>query len=192
MDSLRRRGILEGVKSLQGYFLVAAPTLTDPNFFRTVVLMVQHNDQGALGLVLNRRTRATVAEVCEKILEESESAISGNVFHGGPCEGPLMILHDEESAGDVPVLDGIHFTTERDKLQWLLRQHEGKAMVFVGYSGWSAGQLETELQGNSWMLLKATARDVFDPQINWQRLLTRAFVSQYVPAHRIPPEAGVN
>jgi putative transcriptional regulator len=179
-------------KSLQGHFLIAAPTLVDPNFFRAVVLMVQHNDEGALGLILNRPTRASVAEICEKVLEEPESPIGGNVCQGGPCEGPLMILHDEEAAGDVLVSPGVHFTTDKTKLEWLLRQHDGKATVFVGYSGWSAGQLEQELKGNSWLLLPASAGEVFDPSIDWQKLLTRAFVVQYVPAERIPDDPSVN
>jgi putative transcriptional regulator len=178
--------------SLKGHFLIAAPTLVDPNFFRTVVLMIQHNDEGALGLILNRPTHATVAEVAEKVLEESETSIAGNVCQGGPCEGPLMILHDEEAAGDVEVMTGVHFTTDKAKLEWLLRSHDGKAGVFVGYSGWSAGQLEQEIKGNSWLLLPATAEQIFDPAVNWQKLLTRAFVAQYVPAERIPDDPSVN
>jgi putative transcriptional regulator len=180
------------VKSLQGHFLIAAHTLSDPNFFRSVVLMVQHNDQGALGLILNRITRASVADVCEKLLEESPGAIEGHVRQGGPCEGPLMILHDEESAGDLEVVQGVHFTTEKHKIEWLLRQHDGQAGVFIGYAGWSAGQLEEELKGNSWLVLPATAEEVFDPAVNWQRLLTRAFVSQYVSPERIPPDPRAN
>jgi putative transcriptional regulator len=188
----RLRPTVSGVKSLQGQFLIAAHTLVDPNFFRSIVLMIQHNEQGALGLILNRITRAAVSEICEKLLEESPGAIEGNVRQGGPCEGPLMILHDEESAGDVEVISGVHFTTDKHKIEWLLRRHDGQASVFIGYAGWSAGQLEEELKGNSWLVLPATSTEVFDPALNWQRLLTRAFLTQYVNPERIPPNPRAN
>jgi putative transcriptional regulator len=168
------------------------PQLADPNFFRTVVLIVQHNDQGALGLILNRPTRATVGEVCEKLLDEPGEAIVGQVHQGGPCEGPLMILHDEETVGDLTVMPGVYFTTERTKLEWLLRQHDGRATVFVGYSGWSAGQLEQELAGNSWLVLPGTPELTLEPLPEWQSLVTRAFLMQYVPPERIPPQPGTN
>lgn len=178
--------------SLAGHFLVSLPQLTDPNFFHTVVLIAQHNESGALGLILNRPSRASVAEVCEKLLEEPGEAIAGQVHQGGPCDGPLMIVHDEESAADLTVMNGLHFTTDRTKLEWLLRKHDGKATVFVGYSGWTAGQLENELESNSWLVLPANVADVFDHGLTWHAMMTRAFLQQYVAPERIPPRTDLN
>ncbi|MCS7032617.1 MAG: YqgE/AlgH family protein, partial [Phycisphaerae bacterium] len=186
------RYFLVDVKSLQGHFLIAMPNLTDPNFFRTIVLIVQHNESGALGLILNRPSRATVAEVAEKLLEDPGSAIDGYVHQGGPCDGPLMVLHDEESAADLTVLDDVFFSTDRSKLEWLFRKHQGRARVFVGYSGWSPGQLEGELESNAWMVAPATAHEVFGGLPSWQSAATRAFLLQYVPAKRIPPDPRTN
>lgn len=180
------------VKSLQGQLLIAMPNLTDPNFFRTVVLIVQHNETGALGLILNRESRASVEEVAEKLLEDPGSAIEGFVHQGGPCDGPLMIVHDEESAADLTIIEGVHFTTDRTKLEWLLRKHDGKAKVFVGYSGWSAGQLEGEMESNSWIAFAASSNDVFGAVPNWQAFATKAFLSQYVQPNRIPPDPSLN
>lgn len=178
--------------SLVGHFLVSLPQLTDPNFFRTIVLIVQHNDSGALGLILNRPSRASVTEVCEKLLEDPGHSIQGQVHQGGPCDGPLMILHDEEAAADLTVMPGVHFTTDRAKLEWLLQKHESSATVFVGYSGWTAGQLEGELESNSWLVFPALPSEVFSRELVWQTLITRAFLAQYVPLERIPPEVGQN
>lgn len=189
--------------SLAGHFLVAGPTLVDPNFFRTVVLIVQHNDQGALGLVLNRPTTATVADVWAKLAgeegeAESESAdgvelgVTGSIRHGGPCEGPLMVLHDEPAAGDLEIIPGLYFTTDRGKIEHLLQFHTSHALVFVGYSGWSAGQLESELASNSWLVAPAKATDPFDPTVTWGRLATRALLSPYVRPEQIPDDPSVN
>mgnify|MGYP000190093690 CR=1 FL=1 len=178
--------------SLAGHFLISLPQLTDPNFFHTIIFVVQHNDTGALGLIINRPSRASVTEVCEKLLEEPGDAIAGQVHQGGPCDGPLMILHDEESAADLSVMPGVHFTTDRTKLEWLLRKHDGRATVFVGYSGWTAGQLEGELETNSWLVIPATTSEVFGGNLNWQTFITRAFLAQYVPMERIPPDIGRN
>jgi putative transcriptional regulator len=212
---------------LQGHLLIAAPTLLDPNFLHTVVLIVQHNDQGALGLILNRPTPIGVATVWAKLRDDDgtgsgddkpsddaatdeddsddtepdsddepemdeEIALSGQVHHGGPCEGPLMILHDLSAAADLSVVPGVSFTTDRAKIEHLFREHDGRATVFVGYSGWTAGQLEQELSSNSWLVLPATPEDLLSPSITWQALITRAFLSQYVPMNRIPPDPHTN
>ncbi|HRK32446.1 MAG TPA: YqgE/AlgH family protein [Tepidisphaeraceae bacterium] len=180
------------MSSLAGHFLVSLPQLTDPNFYQTIVLIVQHNDSGALGLILNRPSRASVGEVAEKLLESTTTAIAGQVHQGGPCDGPLMILHDEEAAADLTIMQGAYFTTDRTKLEWLLQKHDGEAIVFVGYSGWTAGQLEGELESNSWLVTPASIGEIFGPPLRWTTLITRALLGQYVPVERIPPEAGLN
>src|SRR3982751_5237695 len=103
------------MKSLKGHLLISSPRLMDPNFVRTVVLMVQHGEEGALGLILNRPLQATVRDVCEKVLE-TPCEIEAPLHQGGPCEGPLMVLHTDADGGiggEVEVMPGVHFTAER-------------------------------------------------------------------------------
>src|SRR4051812_33289830 len=117
--------------SLQGHLLIASPRLMDPNFARAVVLMVQHGDEGALGLILNRPLGTTLREVCEKVLE-TDCAIEAFLHQGGPCEGPLMVVHTDEAGGEIEVMPGVHFTAERGKIERLLTADEVTAKFFVG------------------------------------------------------------
>src|SRR5690348_8195431 len=99
------------MESLAGKLLIASSGLMDPNFVQTVILMVQHDENGALGLVLNRPLQTTVKEACEQALE-TECEVEGYLYQGGPCEGPLMVLSGVETAGQIQVTEGVHFTTE--------------------------------------------------------------------------------
>jgi putative transcriptional regulator len=147
--------------SLQGHLLLAAPRLLDPNFRRTVVLLIQHSDEGALGLVLNRPTKARINEVWSQVSEEP--CVSDAVLHlGGPVEGPLMALHHCEELSDAQIGSGIYFTPEPAKIQQLVGNDELAARLFVGYAGWGAGQLENELREGSWFTCPATAQYVFE------------------------------
>src|SRR5215469_11256802 len=98
--------------SLQGHFLIASPQLQDPNFFRSVVLLVQHNDQGALGVILNRPLDMTIQEAWPQVSEEPCNA-EGPLHEGGPCRGPLMVLHTDEPLSQLKVCDGIYFNTDK-------------------------------------------------------------------------------
>lgn len=159
--------------NLRGQLLIASPRLSDPNFIRTVVLMVQHGDEGALGLVLNRPLETTVADVCEKLIEGPCRA-DGPLLQGGPCEGPLMVLHAHQARSDLEVVSGVHFTTDREKIEWLLGNAEAdEVRCFVGYAGWGAGQLEAELETGSWLCFAGQAQHVFGPNDRlWSKLTT--------------------
>ncbi len=148
------------MNSLQGHLLVASPQLRDPNFVRTVVLMVQHNEQGALGVVLNRPTTTTVGEAWKQVSEDP-SDLAELLHHGGPCDGPLMVIHDHEPASQLEVVSGIYFSAEKDNVQWLIEQGHDPAKYFVGCAGWGPGQLEAELETGSWRSTPATTDQVF-------------------------------
>jgi putative transcriptional regulator len=153
------------MKSLQGQLLVASPKLVDPNFFHAVVLLVQHNDEGALGLVLNRPLQTTVQEMWEEV-GESDCEIDQPLHQGGPCEGPLMVVHGARSSAEIEVSDGVYFCTSRDRIEALIEQGKASAggrgiKFFVGYSGWTAGQLEAELREGSWLTINANPKAVF-------------------------------
>ena len=180
------------MKSLQGHFLIAAPQLIDPNFARSVVLLVKHDDEGALGLIVNRPLETTLAEVCEQILEFNCDT-ADVIFQGGPCEGPMMVLHGDADLSQIHVGKGLEFTTERDHIEALLRQERAPLKCFVGYAGWTAGQLETEIESGSWFSTAADPRHVFDAGHDlWIRLKTQAHLSQWIDPERIPDDPSVN
>jgi putative transcriptional regulator len=187
------------MKSLRGQLLLASRRLSDPNFFRTIILMVQHGDDGALGLVLNRPLETTVKQACDDSLElvcQTESVL----HQGGPCQGPLMALHSHRNAADIAqgkkdeVLSGIYFCTERDELEWLLKQTNPKAKFFVGYSGWGPGQLEGELENGSWLITSATTQRVFedDESDQWSKLVMQITLGTGFKAENMPEDPSVN
>jgi putative transcriptional regulator len=180
------------MESLAGHFLIASPELVEPSFARTVVLIVQHGEDNALGLIVNRPLETTVREVCEKVLEV-ECEADGVLFQGGPCEGPLMVLHTDGSRSDVEVKPGVHFSTDREQIEWLLAHDEGPIKYFVGYAGWAAGQLESELERGSWLTLPATVEQIFTGGKElWSKLLTAATLSKWIDPSRIPDDPTVN
>lgn len=160
--------------SLTGYLLVAAPGLADPNFDHTVVLIVRHDEDGALGLVLNRPTRTRIADAWSQV-SDAPCRRHDLLFQGGPCQGPLMILHDDEGMAQLEVSDGIYFTVDQDHAQRLVRDAKRPARWFVGHSGWSAGQLESELETGAWLTLQASPRHVFEEGASeWERVKREA------------------
>jgi putative transcriptional regulator len=151
------------MESLKGHLLISSPRLLDPNFIQSVVLMVQHDTNGALGLVLNRPTEMTLKQAWEQV-SQSPCERDDSLYVGGPCEGVLMAIHPFESAGQIEILPGLYFATETQHIEWLLQQTQEKRMrFFVGYSGWSPGQLEGELESGSWITANATLERVFLP-----------------------------
>ena len=109
------------MKSLQGQFLIASPKLADGNFYKSVVLMIKHDDEGAFGLILNRPTENSVREVW-KMVAEVEIECSQPIFLGGPVSGPLVALHRVKSAAEMEVLPGLYFAAHKDQLQKVIAQ----------------------------------------------------------------------
>jgi putative transcriptional regulator len=185
------------MSSLQGHLLVAAPKLTDPSFFRSVVLIVQHNDDGALGLVLNRPMEPTIDSVWDQV-SETPCYADGHLHKGGPCDGPLMVLHTDEEHSQIEVTEGVYFTTEKDAVEQLVADPIGKPLkFFLGYAGWSAGQLEGELADNAWATTTATSDQVFLPDIEeqWEalrRLIAKAAAAEWIDPKFIPDDPSVN
>ncbi len=182
------------MKSLKGQFLVAASTLTDPNFNRAVVLMLQHDQNGAVGVIVNRPLEISVRQACEQVTG-TEYDIEGQLHQGGPCEAVLMVLHSDPFAdtGDQPVLPGLYFSTDKDAIEHLLRDPSDRLKFIVGYSGWGAGQLEQELKSGSWIVISATTQRVFGPPEKlWTRLITESNLSRWVDPSRIPEDPSVN
>jgi putative transcriptional regulator len=173
---------------LGGCFLVSDFDLVDPNFHRAVVLMIDHDEEGAFGLVVNRPSPFTLGEVIEGMDNSPASAIP--VYVGGPVQqNALFVLHEEGPAGAEEadaaeqLVEGVAFEPASQTLidylkgEWS-RLPEGErpaVRMYVGYSGWASGQLEGELEADSWVVLRATREIVFhpDPQRAWAEALAR-------------------
>lgn len=180
------------MKSLKGHLLLASAALGDSNFAQTVVLIIQHDDSGALGVVLNRATELSVAEACEKAIHVP-CAIEGKIHQGGPCEGLLMVLHQEEALGDSEIIPGVYFTADREKIESLLQDERTQAKYLVGYAGWSAGQLEGELESGSWLTRAAEIKSIFadDPR-QWARLMNSQTLGKLINPKIVPEDPSLN
>jgi putative transcriptional regulator len=179
--------------SLRGQLLIATPPLPDPNFWRTVVLVVEHSQDGALGLVLNRPSEARVADAVPQLgdlLGDEET-----VYVGGPVQpSGVIVLARFEDPSDSPLLafgdvgliglGGGEDPADVDVLA---------ARAFVGHSGWAPGQLDAEVQRGDWILEPARTQDVFTtrPLELWSEVLARKG-GRYRLLSLIPPDPSVN
>jgi len=156
------------MKSLAGSFLVARPVLQDPSFRRSVVLLLQHNDDGAFGLVVNRAVSA--------------KGLPFPVYRGGPCESPgLFMLHGhvewKENADEDGVAPGI-FVGDAECAQRVSNgaHDDFRFRMFTGYAGWGPNQLENELGAGAWAVVAANGPALFDTPVEdlWANLLPPA------------------
>jgi putative transcriptional regulator len=178
--------------STRGQLLIAGPGLLDPNFWRTVVLIVEHSEEGALGLVLNRPSETTVGEAVTEL--EDLLDVDDPLYIGGPVQPSALIVlgefEDPEDAALVAFEDiGVLAGGSQDDPAPVLRR--GRA--FVGHAGWGPGQLDSELERGDWITEPARAQDAFsdDPGALWETVLTRKGGS-YALVARMPPDPSVN
>jgi len=181
------------MESVRGQLLVAGPALLDPNFWRTVVLVVEHNEEGALGLVLNRPSETSVGEAVpqlETLLDPDE-----RLFIGGPVQpSAVIVLAEFEEANDAALLAfddvGVLGTSSSpDELTAGVRA--GRA--FLGHAGWGPGQLDSELERGDWILEPARLGDAFSNDAGglWSEVLTRKGGS-YALIARMPADPSMN
>ena len=160
---------------LTNQFLIAMPGMADDTFARTVVYLCEHNEKGALGLVINKPIDITLKNLFQKVelaLDRAELA-EQPVYFGGPVQTERgFVLHDKLAEDRPPynstlsVPGGLAMTTSKDVLE-ALAEGTGPARVLVtlGYSGWQAGQLEDELGRNGWLTVDADPKVIFDTPI---------------------------
>lgn len=147
-----------GVKSLAPGFLIAMPQLGDPNFHRTVVLMIEHSDEGAMGLVLNRASPMTLKDLARgQKLKVAGTRGGDQVYVGGPVEQYRgFVLHDWEGVAErLQVMPGLYLSVTSDALQGLLIAPQVKMRFCLGYSGWGPKQLEKEVSAGAWLFTEA-------------------------------------
>jgi putative transcriptional regulator len=180
------------VDSTRGQLLIAGPGLSDPNFWRTVVLIIEHSGDGALGLVLNRPSETTVGDAVSEL--EPLLDVDDPVYIGGPVQPSALIVlaefEDTDAAAliafeDVGVLGGELDETSSPAVR--------RGRAFVGHAGWGPGQLDGELERGDWILEPAVREDAFTetPLELWSAVLTRKGGSFQLVA-RMPPDPSVN
>ena len=175
-----------------GKILVAARNLPDPNFSQTVVLLADYNAEGAMGLVINRRTDVPIARGFQHLRLAQERAV---FYEGGPVAptGVIGLWRSEKGQDSRTVIPGVEMVGEREPLEKLLvtEARDDRFRVFVGYAGWGPGQLERETSYGSWHVFTVAADVVFDPdpETLWSRQLQRTELRQAVanPRHRRGP-----
>ena len=162
------------MKSFQGHFLVAAPNQLDPNFVEAVVLVIEHGDRGAFGVIVNcprkRRDRLSRPRTTKPRRPKGPKP-----HFGGPVTGPLMAVHRDELFAETQVLPGVFFAGREKNVLALMRSRGQPCKVFTGYVGWGPGQIEREVDLGIWRATAATAAEIFSNGGNlWERLLRRA------------------
>ena len=161
-------GEAPAASSLAGQFLVASPSMSDPRFQQTVILMVQHNKGGALGIVINRPVGERSLDELMKMIGEKHTGAPGTVrlFAGGPVQLELgFVVHSAEylQPETIAVDSRVAVTSSRQILRDIANSKgPAKSLVAFGYAGWSAGQLEGELKRQFWVTAPADPALIFD------------------------------
>jgi putative transcriptional regulator len=163
--------MIEATANFTNHFLIAMPGLADPFFARTVTYLCQHNEDGALGIIVNRQSELTLSDIMEQMeIEVREEAVGQiPVYFGGPVQPDRgFILHEPSRVwtSTLKVSDSISLTTSRDILE-AISQGEGpeKILVALGYAGWGKGQLEQEIVQNSWLNAPAEQSIIFNQPV---------------------------
>lgn len=179
--------------TLRGQLLVAGPTLLDPNFHRTVVLIVEHEDAGAMGLVLNRRSpipaEQAIPELSDALVPEDR------LWMGGPVQTTSVVVLADFEGSEVDSMEvqgelGLVLPdADLESVGGAVR----RARAFLGYAGWGPGQLESELERDDWILAEFAPTDAFtdDPDGLWGEVLGRKG-GQYALLATMPPDPSVN
>jgi putative transcriptional regulator len=179
-------------ESLRGKLLIASPALADPNFARAVVLITEHNEEGAMGVVLNRPSETPVDEVASEL---SELVADEPVFIGGPVQPQALVVlaefSDPQAAAWIVAADVgfVSAEVEHEELSRAIR----RGRVYAGYSGWGAGQLESELEEDAWIVEPPMPSELFadDPLALWQDVLARKG-GQFALIARMPDDPSLN
>jgi putative transcriptional regulator len=154
--------------NLTHHFLIAMPNMADPYFSKTLTYICEHNDQGALGVVVNRPIDMTLAALLERLsLETGARGLTETpVYFGGPVQtdrGFVLHMPVGSWSSTLTVHDRLGLTTSRDILEAVSRgAGPERIIVTLGYSGWAAGQLEHELKQNAWLTVAAQDAIIFD------------------------------
>ena len=185
---------MENYTSLTGHLLIAMPSMMDPNFHRTVTYMCEHTEYGALGIVVNRPLDMDLAEIFKQLsLSQASPEMTDNpVLRGGPVQMERgFVIHEagEEWETSTSATNSIQVTTSRDILA-AMAAGDGprRAIIALGYAGWGAGQLESEISANAWLSVPASADILFETPFEDRWHEAAALLG--IDLATISPEAG--
>jgi putative transcriptional regulator len=182
---------------VEGSALVASPYLADRNFLRSVVFVVKHDEEGAYGLILNRPTDVSVGQLLRQVLGDATVMENAEpIYHGGPVEGPVVIVHERPSADAVLYEPGVYLSSEQDDFAEICQQTEYRYRVFNGYAGWAPEQLDEELKQGGWLVWTISKEDLFSTADEiWQkaiRQIGREILADSITSGRIPDDPSCN
>jgi putative transcriptional regulator len=182
-------------KSLTGHFLVASRYLRDPNFVRSVVLMIHHTEEGAMGVVINRPADKSVRDVWDMIGNDPCDR-DDLIFIGGPVPGPLVAVHTLEAFSEHEVLPDVFVSTHKDALDVMVRRKDVALRLYTGNAGWGSGQLEGELAAGGWLTTEATRDEIFaDYETIWKSVTERIgleIMAPHIDERLVPPDPSLN
>lgn len=157
------------MQNFQNHFLIAMPSLDDPLFKRSVTYICEHNEEGAMGIVINHPLEVKVADLLKQLEIEFDSqspAAQAHVCAGGPVQHDRgFVLHTAKAGygSSMTLSDELMVTTSKDILFDLTTERApDKFILALGYAGWTAGQLEQEIADNSWLIIPADSGIIFD------------------------------
>jgi putative transcriptional regulator len=166
--------------SLAGKLLIALPSMDDPRFRETVILICSHNDEHAMGLVLNRAADGvSLPELLDQLGVDGDGASEhAPVLIGGPVGADRgFVLHSDDydaNGATISIFEGVCLTATREVLHAIASDDPPEqSMLALGYAGWTGGQLEAEIAANAWLLAEPDSDIVFDPDLDrkWSRAL---------------------
>lgn len=176
-----------------GKLLIAEPFMPDPNFFRTVILLCEHSEEGTVGFVMNRPTDLVIG----KIFPESEMA-SLSVYQGGPVQLDTICILQRTEASETghEVMPGIYWGSAFESLEEEISagvKTLADVQFYLGYSGWGEGQLVAELQSGNWLVADATAELIFEtPREDLWRTALETLGDGYKNLANLPPDPQLN
>lgn len=177
--------------SLAGCFLVSRPELADPNFDGTLTLLLEHDEHGALGVIVNRPSDLAVVDAFPDWVDVVDAPAV--IFDGGPVEqdGIIALGWGPQLAGELAL--GLESVDLGEQVPLVVATGVERLRIFGGYAGWAGGQLEGELATGAWWVVQATVDDLFrpDPENTWARVLRRNGGELAWYAH-LPTDASMN
>jgi putative transcriptional regulator len=164
------------MKSIKGYLLVASPKIKNSIFEKSTILILEHSNKGAYGIIIDKYQRdTTIEEVWEKSTGYKQK--SNQLLNiGGPIDGPIISIHTNKKLGEEYVANKVYFTVAKKIINEIIKK-EKTLKVFVGYCRWSNGQIEQEIESGSWFIFESKLEYIFNLKDSlWNEILDTEYL----------------